>query len=212
MKQCPACGNEYADNVRLCPVDGRRLVPGGTDGSTTTPALPANAFDVKMVSPILSAGTYRIFVERSDLIFIQLQGGSRSILEAAGPFLGPFGAVIPLALWLFTRGKAKVEREHLETGDPEVLLRENGGNFKLHQAEIREAAIEAPTVFATSGKAGRLNLRVRHGEKIRCEFENTNEMNRAIQLLVPLLNPTLKINVKWNGEKQRFEKRKALGI
>jgi hypothetical protein len=78
----------------------------------------------------------------------------------------------------------------------------------LHLAEIREAAIEVPAFLAASGKAGRLNLLVRHGEKIKFEFVNTEEMNRAIQLLVPLLNSTLKVNVEWNAEKGRFERKK----
>ena len=174
----------------------------------SAPSIAQNAFDVKLVSPIWSAGAYRVFVERSDLIFILLQGASRSIWDAAVPFLGPLGGLIPVASWVLGRGKAKAKRQRMAEGHPEDLLHESTGNFKLHQAEIREAAIEAPAAFVTTGKAGRLNLLVRHGEKIRCEFGDTIEMHRAIQLLMPLLNSTLKINVKWNGEKLRFESRK----
>jgi len=76
----------------------------------------------------------------------------------------------------------------------------------LNLAEIRDAAIEAPTFFQTSGKAGRLNFSVRHGEKIKCEFDNATEMNEAIHLLAPLLSSTLKVNVEWNGEKRQFGK------
>ncbi|HXR04358.1 MAG TPA: hypothetical protein VN836_06580 [Verrucomicrobiae bacterium] len=156
----------------------------------------------------MSAGTYRVFVERSDLIFIRMEGGSKSILAAAAPLLGPLGGVIPLVQWLFTRRKTRAKRQRLEADEPEELLRESEANFKLNLAEIRDAAIEAPTVFAASGKAGRLNLVVRHGEKIRCEFVNANAMMAAIHLLMPLLSSTLKVNVEWNGEKQRFEKKK----
>ncbi len=163
-----------------------------------------------MVSPISSAGKYRVFVERSDLLFIQVEGGSRSILAAAAPFLGPAGGIIPLALWLFGKSKARAKLQRLEEGNPEELLRESENNFKLNLAEIRDAAIEAPGFFQTSGKSGRLNFSVRHGEKIKCEFDDDAELNKAIHLLAPLLSSTLKVNVEWNGKKRRFERKKTI--
>ena len=124
--------------------------------------------------------------------------------------MGPAGNIIPLTLWLFTKSKAKTKLQRLKEGDPEELLRESESNFKLNLAEIRDAAIEAPALFQNSGKAGRLNLVVRHGEKIKCEFDNAAEINKAIHLLAPLLSSTLKVNVEWNGEKRRFEKKKTI--
>jgi hypothetical protein len=129
-------------------------------------------------------------------------------LAAVAPFIGPVGNVIPLTLWLFTKRKTKAKLQRLEEGDPEELLRESENNFKLHLAEIRDAVIEAPAFFQTSGKAGRLNFSVRHGEKINCEFDNATEMNNAIHLLAPLLNSTLKVNVEWDKKNQRFQKKK----
>ena len=87
------------------------------------------------------------------------------------------------------------------------MLRESENNFKLNLAEIREAAIEAPALFQNSGKAGRLNLVVRHGEKIKCEFDNAAEINKAIRLLAPLLSSTLKVNVEWDEKTRRFQKK-----
>ena len=139
-------------------------------------------------------------------------GGSRSILEAAAPLIGPVGNVIPLTLWLFTKRKTKTKLQRLEAGDPEELLRESENNFKLNLAEIRDAAIEAPAFFQTSGKAGRLNFSVRHGEKIKCEFDNATEMNNAIHLLTPLLSSTLRVNVEWNETKPRFQKKKTPAV
>lgn len=165
------------------------------------------SFDVKLTSPLLSAGTYRVFVERNDLIFIQMEGGRTSIVAALAPLLGPVGGLVPLVLWLFTKRKAEVKKEKLKDGDPEDLLRENEANFKLYTAEIRDAAIEPRSFFVLSGKAGRLNLSVRHGEKIKGEFENPGQMKQAINLLAPLLSLTLKINVQWNEQKGEFEKK-----
>jgi hypothetical protein len=210
MKNCSCCGREYADDVAVCPIDGHSVI-GLQAGQVEAVASAQDvrpAFDVRLVTPILSAGKYRVFVERSDLLFIQMEGGSKSILAAAAPLLGPLGLVVPLVLWLLSLGQTHTKRQRLEAGNPEELLRESESNFKLNLAEIRDATIEAPNLFATVGKAGRLNLSVRHGERIKCEFENTGEMNKAIHLLVPLLDSNLRVNVAWNGEKQRFEKKK----
>jgi len=164
------------------------------------------AFDVKLLSPILSAGTYRVFVERSDLLFIQIEGGAKGVLSAVAPLLGPSGSVIPLVLWLFTKGKAKARKQRLDEADPEQLLRESNSNFRLNVAEIRDATIDTAGFFFTrSEKGGRLNFSVRHGEKIKCRFETALQMSRAIQLLPPLLNSTLKVSVQWNRDKDRFD-------
>ena len=210
MKSCSHCGTDYAEEVTVCPIDGRPVVNSQARQTKTaaSPEASRAAFDVRLVAPILSVGKYRIFVERSDLLFIQIEGGSSSVLAAAAPLLGPLGGVIPLVSWLFTKRKAQTRRQRLEAGEPEELLRESEANFQLNLAEIRDAVIEAPAIFATSGKAGRLNFSVRHGERIKCEFENAAEMNNAIRLLTPLLSSTLRINAEWNGEKQRFERRK----
>ena len=210
MKRCSYCGKEYADSVTVCPIDGQpvRDRAEGRESITAQPRAAQAAFNAKLVSPISSAGAYRIFVKKGDLIFIQTEGGSKSVLAGVAPLFGPAGNLIPLALWLFGRKKDKARQQQVDEGDPEELLHEGEKNFKLHLAEIREAAIEAPAVLAASGKAGRLNLLVRHGEKIKFEFASIDEMSRAIQLLVPLLNSTLKVNVEWNGEKGRFEKKK----
>jgi hypothetical protein len=166
------------------------------------------SFNVKLISPISAAGAYRVFVEQSDLLFIQTEGGTKSILAALAPLLGPLGNVIPLGLWLFTRKKTRDWVQKLDQEKPEELLRESEKNFRLHLSEIRDAAIEPPATFATGGKAGRLILTVRHGEVFRFEFENGGEMSSAMHLLAPLIHSTLRINVEWNGEKLRFEKKK----
>ena len=212
MKSCEYCGKRYADDVAVCPVDGQPVINQEEKQrkSAAQSEAAGTAFNVILVSPLSSAGKYRIFVERSDLLFIQVEGGSRSVLEAAVPFLGPAGGIIPLTLWLFNKRKTKAKRKRLEEGDPGELLRENENNFKLNLAEIRDAAIEAPAFFQNSGKAGRLNFSVRHGEKIKCEFDNAAEINKAIHLLAPLLSSTLKVNVEWNGKKRRFERKKTI--
>jgi len=191
-------------------MDGQPVISSqaGRGKIATPPQGARSAFDVRLVSPILSAGKYRVFVERSDLLFIQMEGGSKSVLAALAPLLGPLGNIIPLVLWLIRMRNTRAKRQRWEAAEPEELLRESASNFKLNLAEIRDAAMEPPARLAAVGKAGRLNLIVRHGEKIKCEFENAAEMNRAIHLLAPLLGSTLRVNVAGNEEKRLFEKKK----
>ncbi|MGH7953685.1 MAG: hypothetical protein ACREFE_17450 [Limisphaerales bacterium] len=211
MKNCSYCGKQYADVVTVCPLDGTSLAVNPNENQKKIADLSAAkkpAFNARLIRPISFSGVYRIYVERNDLIFIQTEGGSKSVLAAFAPLLGPFGSLIHLALWLFSKQKTKARRQQIENDDPEDLLRESEKNFKLYLAEIRDAVIEPPSFISMSGKAGCLNLLVRHGEKIQFEFQTASEMKRAIQLLAPLLHSTLKVNVAWNGKKERFEKKK----
>ena len=212
MKSCPCCGRQYADDAAVCPIDGAPL-PNQRNQRREIPPPPTaaqTAFNAKLMAPIFSAGTYRVFLERGDLIFIQIEGGAKSIVAAVAPLFGPAGNLIPLALWLFTKRKAKDRLNNLDQQNPEDLLQESGRNFKLHLSEIRDAAFEPPARLAIGGKAGRLNLAVRHGEKIKLEFTTAVEMKKAIYLLAPALPSTARVNVEWNGEKQRFEKKKTI--
>lgn len=211
MKSCSYCGKEYADNTTICPLDGK---PVTKKSEPQKPPLPQSAaarktFDAKLISPFSLSGSYRVFNEQSDLLFIQTENNSRSVLDAIAPFLGPVGSLVTLALLLVRKKNAKERRQKIAQADPEDLLRENGKNFKLYPPEIRDASIDPPGRIPISGKVARLNLVVRHGEKYRFEFASAAEVNNAIHLLAPLLYSTLKINVEWNREKQRFQKLKT---
>jgi len=41
---------------------------------------------------------------------------------------------------------------------------------------------------------------------MRFEFENSDELKAALDVLPRLLNATLRINVEWNEIKKRFQK------
>lgn len=211
MKCCSYCGKEYAEEITVCPIDGQPVGNRNRNRSQATapPAVTRSWFDAKLISPISAAGTYRVFIERNDLLFIQMEGGSKSALAALAPLLSSAGGLIHLALWLFSKKPVR-ERQNLDQQNPEALLRENEGSFKLYLAEIRDAAIESASWLATSGNAGRLVLTVRHGEKIKFEFAGTEPMANAIKLLKSLLGSTLRVNVEWNGEQQQFQKKKTI--
>ena len=90
---------------------------------------------------------------------------------------------------------------------PQELLRENKNNFKVYIPELRDSAIEPPSFFTLHGKqAGRWNFSLRDGKKMRFEFENSDELKAALDVLPRLLNATLRVNVEWNEIKKRFQK------
>jgi len=151
MRRCDHCGAQYGDKVSICPADGLPTVnpqakPGSVFGSVSGQA----AFNVKVVSPVSAAGSYRVFVQGGDLFFIQMESGSNQILNALVPLLGPFGGLANVFGWLFSRRKTNDFNERLQSADPENLLRDSKKNFRFHLAEIRQAVIEPAT--ASSGR------------------------------------------------------------
>jgi len=80
----------------------------------------------------------------------------------------------------------------------------------LNLAEIRDARHRSPGIFPDQRKGRAAEFFRAAREKIKCEFDNAAEINKAIHLLGPLLSSTLKVNVEWNGEKRRFEKKKTI--
>jgi len=153
-----------------------------------------------------SDSVYRIYARGNDLYFIQLAGLSTTA-QALTVHFGLIGMLIGESLK--RRAKKKTEEFLQRAGqvDPEELLCENKNNFKAYIPEIREAAIEPPALFAMHGKqAGRWNFSLRDGKKMRFEFENSDELKAALDVLPRLLNATLRVNVEWDEMKKRFQK------
>ncbi len=178
--------------------------------SAYTRSLEVKSFDVKLFSPHSLSGSFRVFIQRSELFFIQTEDTTLSSLAALAPLFGPFGNLIPLTLWLFKRGKNKTRKQKIEQSSPEDLLLEGGKSFKLYAAEIRDVSIEPPALIARYGKGGRLILIVRHGEKIKFEFVTEIDTRKAMEFLPPILSSTLRVNVEWDAGKGRFVKRKRV--
>ena len=162
-------------------------------------------FNARLVST-RSDSVYRIYARGNDLYFIQLAGLSTTA-QALTVHFGLIGMLIGESLK--RRAKKKTEEFLQRAGqvDPEELLCENKNNFKAYIPEIRAAAIEPPALFAMHGKqAGRWNFSLRDGKKMRFEFENSDELKAALDVLPRLLNATLRVNVEWDEMKKRFQK------
>jgi hypothetical protein len=164
-------------------------------------------FDAKLVSTHPDR-VYRIYVKGSDLFFIQLTGLSTTA-EALTIHFGLIGYLIRESMKRRAKKKADAFLQSAGQVEPEELLRDSKNNFKVYIPEIREAAIEPPALFALHGKqAGRWNFSLRDGKKMRFEFENTDQMKAALDVLPRLLNATLTVKVEWDERKKRFQKTK----
>ncbi len=206
MRRCDHCGAQYGDKVFICPVDGQPTVnPQAKPGSVFGSASGQAAFNVKVVSPLLSAGSYRVFVQGGDLFFIQLESGSNQILNALIPLLGPFGGFANLFGWLFSRRKVNDFNERLQTDDPENLLRDSKKNFRFHLAEIRQAVIEPSVASSFGGKeVGRVDLTVRQGERWKLAFAARADMDAIWQVLASGSSSPLRADVEWNVKYQQY--------
>ena len=207
MKRCQYCGKCYADKVTVCPADGYPLVnPGAIPG----PATDRTAFSAALTSRTLPSGQYRIYVRGDDLIFIQVEAAAHSVLDSIHGFLGPFGALIPLATWAFSKHRPKGWTQRLETADPEDLIRDDEKNFRLHLSEIREATMDAVPYWRLSAKSAvRLDLLVRQNEKMKLALATSADVETARQLFASRLPAVFKVNVEWSEADQRFQKKEA---
>lgn len=165
------------------------------------------SFDARYVSRSAD-NLYRIYVQGSDLYFINL-GGVSAVTRAVTSQFGLLGALIDMALKKRAKRQAEALLQRAGGQDPEFLLRENKSSFKLYAPEISDAAMEPPSFWAMHGKqAGRWNFKLRDGKKFRFEFVTTDAMKAALVVLPGLLNATLRVNVEWNGPKKKFQKKK----
>ena len=206
MRRCDHCGAQYGDKVSICPADGRATVnPQAKPGSVFGSVNGQTVFNVKVVSPLLAAGSYRVFVQGGDLFFIQMESGSNQIINALTPLLGPFGGLANLFGWLFSRHKVNDFNERLQSADPENLLRDSKQNFRFHLAEIRQVVIEPAPPSSFSGKeVGRADLTVRQGERLKLTFAARADMDAVWQLLASGSFSPLQAEVKWSDKYQQY--------
>ena len=206
MRRCDHCGAQYGDKVSICPVDGQPTVnPLARNGSVVGSASGRAAFNVKVVSPLSAAGSYRVFVQGGDLFFIQIESGSNQILNALTPLLGPFGGLANLFGWLFSRRQVNDFNERLQSADPENLLRDSKKNFRLHLAEIRQAVIEPAVVSTFSGReVGRADLTVRQGERWTLAFAARADMDAIWQVLASGSSSPLQADVEWSDKYRQY--------
>ena len=183
------------------------MIPTSSD-----PALsqPPGSFLARYTSNS-SDSTYRIHARAGELYFINI-GGLNASTRAITVHFGLVGMLIASAMKKRAKRRTEARLQSAEAQDPEFLLRQDKTSFKVFIPEISEAVIEPPSFFALHGKqAGSWNFKMRDGKKYRFEFENTDTMKAALEVLPGLLNATLRVNVEWDEAKKKFQKRKITG-
>ena len=209
MRRCEHCGLKYSDKVFICPVDGQPTInPHARSGQISGAGSGGASFRVTIVSPMSSAGTYQIFVQGGDLIFIQVESNSRHVLNNLVPLPGPFGGFVVLFGWLFSRNKVDDFNERLKSATPETLLRDSNKNFLLHLAEIRQSVIE-PAVASSFGnkEVGRAVLTIRQGEKLTLAFAAREDMEAVWKRLASGSFAPLQAEVEWDAGSQQYLKK-----
>jgi hypothetical protein len=200
MRRCEHCGTQYSNKVSICPVDGQPTVnPQAQPRPVLGSSNGRGAFNLKVLSPMSAAGAYLVFVQGSDLVFIQTENRSSQILNSLIPLLGPLGGLVTLLGWLFSRHNVNNFNERLQSEAPENLLRDSEKNFRLHLAEIRQAVIEpaAPSSFGRK-EVGRIALIIRQGERWKLAFAARADMDAVWQLLASGFFAPLQADVEWN--------------
>jgi hypothetical protein len=207
MRRCEHCGAQYGDKVAICPADGQPTInPHVQNGLVSGAVSGQAAFNVRIVSPMSAAGSYRVFVQGSDLIFIQTENKSNQVLNALIPLLGPLGGLVTLLGWLFSRRKVNDFNERLQSAAPENLLGDSKSNFRLHLAEIRQTVIEPAAASSFSGKeVGRADLTIRQGERWKLAFAARADMDAVWQLLASGFFSPLQAEVEWNVQDQQYQ-------
>lgn len=164
-------------------------------------------FEARKVS-FLGEWLYRVHVRGTDLLFINLAGpqGTLGMLTVPLGYLGLPGALLGGALnWLAKKAETS---DAPETEDPELLVHQLEGSFRLYAGEIRKATIEPPrTSFGGRGRAGRWVFSARDGRELKFEFDSAEQLQTALDLLAALLGSALEVNVEWDEANHRFEKK-----
>jgi len=213
-KKAVAVNATVSDNSSSPPTNG---VAAETQ-ARLSPHAAFGAFEAHISIPTRLTGNYLVFVRESDLIFIRCDAGGSPLISAVLHMLGPVGGIVTAFAWLgrlvenlISNTKTQDDKQQLAHLDPYELLQSSEHNFKLHISEIRHGTVHPGTFWSLSqGKAGRIDLAVRLGERLRIEFATADELATALHLLKPLLSTNLEVNVVWNPTTLRFE-RKSTG-
>jgi hypothetical protein len=165
-------------------------------------------FNAKLIAS--SYRTYRVYLRRADLFFIVIAGGFSANPDMLTVHFGLLGALIGHIVKKRAKKKNEATIQRIDQLDPQQLLPEHKHNFKLHTSEIREGRIDPRPFLLPWNQAGRWKIFLRDGKKMNFEFETTEDMSAALNLLPQFMNSSLIVNVEWDEYKKRFRKKKAL--
>lgn len=164
-------------------------------------------FNARFIAAMSFDKLYRVYAVGEQLVFIRIggQGGFRDGLTHP---LGIVGLLLRSAIGKRAEKKKKAQLEAVDQTGPEQLLPRHADNFRLGAAEVRDAAVDPPTFFATHGPhVGRWQLNLADGRRLNFQFETTEDMRVALDLLPGLFLSGFRVNVVWNESREKYERR-----
>jgi len=164
-------------------------------------------FNARFISNSSFDRLYRIYVAGDQLFFIRI-GGQGGLQQGITHQMGILGLLIEPMLKRRAEKREKALIETIDQTNPEQLLTTHKDNFRLASVALQEATLDPPSFFATHGlHVGRWQLNLRDGKKMSFQFENTEDMRIALDVLPNLFSSRFQVNVRWNENKKKYEKK-----
>jgi len=165
------------------------------------------AFNARLLSNMSFDKFYRVYVVGDQLFFIRI-GGQGGLRQGITHQMGLLGLLIESLMKKRTEKKEKAFIETIDQADPEQLLTRHKDNFRLGSVALHEGSLDPPSFFATHGPhVGRCLLNLRDGKKTNLQFEKAEDMRIALDVLPTLFSSRFRVNVRWNENKKKYEKR-----
>lgn len=164
-------------------------------------------FNARLISNMSFDKMYRIYVVGDQLFFIRI-GGQGGLRLGITHQLGILGLIIEPMMKNRAEKKEKEFIESIDRTDPELLLAGHKDNFRLRTVELQGGTLDPASFFATHGlHVGRWELNLRDGKKMNFQFEKTEDMRVALDVLPNLFSSMIQVNVRWNENKKKYEKK-----
>lgn len=164
-------------------------------------------FNARFLSNLSFDKLYRVYVVGDEMYFIRI-GGQGGLQQGITHQLGLLGLVVESFMNKRTEKKEKALIEIIDQTNPEQLLARHKDNFRLGPVELQEGTVDPPSFFATHGPhVGRCQLNLRDGKTMNLQFEKTEDMRIALDVLPGLFSSRFHVNVRWNEIKKKYERR-----
>jgi hypothetical protein len=168
------------------------------------------AFNARAVYAFKSDCLYRIHLTVNDAYFLRLGGQNWAAGHAIGHQFGLLGILLVMFLQQRSERKQAEKAKLWEDCSFEELLENHRNNFRAAPEDFLEAAIEPASFWQGHGAhVGRWAIQLKEQGKMVLQFENLEDMQKAMRVLPAWLGPTLRVNVVWNESKKRFDKKPA---
>lgn len=168
----------------------------------------SDAFNTRAVYTWKPDRLYRVYISSGQLYFIRIGGQGYALAQALELQLGPFGQMLGRSVQRRSDEKLRKRVEETDRIPPEIRVREHAHNLRVGVEQIADSAILPPGRMASHGpRFGRWNIGLRDGFEIKLQFEGLGEMQRALELLPPLLGNRLVVDVQWDELLGQYVKR-----